>query len=982
MKHHPSARRPHWLAIGAQGPAALVAIFLAQLLSLFFMPPAGHAIGPYTSTTTTVTDQATGLEWQRADDATARTWENALSYCADLSLNGQTDWRLPNVRELKSIVDHTRYSPAIDPVFSGQSSHYWSATTSGHIPNDAWSVRFYEGFDSWGDKTYSHYVRCVRSGLSGGLGSAGSFVFAAISATVSPDACFPVRVEARSASGVVDTTVNGNVSLGVNDYGGVSPTSLTFINGVAANNCVKVLTAGVYKQLSAQGFSRSGVSGYFNSTGSCSGTVTLLLQQGVTAILTNAGGAEVGRQLAVEDPQSHRFIASFAQVPCGGSYRVRIEKGSQYKDDTVLDVTAKGVVKAISLSGVGIEGTPVILIPGIMGSSRPTNNFSPLMKGNYPDKGLEFHWPFWTGWDGTHNYLVANGYTVFRCPWDWRGDNPTSLKRSVAEFLIPVINEALRVSTTGKVHIIAHSMGGLLAREYIQGSLYRKDVDKLALMAVPNLGSANPYFLWEAGDIYTTAKVFDDNDAFDGLYGNTTQRLWEKTFDKPNWKKCNTKAIGAFVQEKAPSMRQLLWTEKMLVRDGTYVPVIAAGHENVWLKALNNGTDGYAGPSDVFSRDGAGDTVTTRVFLGNQAASTLRAIEVSNSFISYPDGTTDYPDGIPLDVGPMGCSDAEMQKKATNSHVIWRDGDTTVPIESSKYPMTAGWADREDNISGEDHPKIMKDFRGDVVGFLKGTRNGVTTEPGVAQEQLAKAATEKDAVETRLAFSIIGNAGILVTDSQGRRIGVTPDTHEVVNEIPGAEMGMDDMVTTLSIINAEAGQYLLTYYGLSEQEFSLDISAMNSAGKMEEESFDGFKPEAPQTMTVVYNPAASDFLVTQPVVAAPQELEAEPYACGAGKCARLKWKASTGAGVTQHVIYRALVNTPFYAERIRLSATTVSYDTGDAWDSANDSPVNGYAVAAIKADTKESFFAEEKDEIAQPFPWTMFLPAITNKKVK
>jgi len=92
----------------------------------------------------TITDNATGLMWQQADDGTTRDWEEALSYSENLSLGGYSDWRLPNAKELHSILDYTRCpsetsSPAIDPVFTctsfddpdgnpGQYGYYWTGS--------------------------------------------------------------------------------------------------------------------------------------------------------------------------------------------------------------------------------------------------------------------------------------------------------------------------------------------------------------------------------------------------------------------------------------------------------------------------------------------------------------------------------------------------------------------------------------------------------------------------------------------------------------------------------------------------------------------------------------------------------------------------------------------------------------------------------------------------------------------------------------
>ena len=108
-----------------------------------------YGVGPYSSNGITVLDNGTGLEWQQADDGQTRTWSQALAYCEDLSLGGHSDWRLPNIRELISIVDDSRYDPAIDPAFQCRSSGYWSATTLAPNTDNAWGVYFYYGSDYW-----------------------------------------------------------------------------------------------------------------------------------------------------------------------------------------------------------------------------------------------------------------------------------------------------------------------------------------------------------------------------------------------------------------------------------------------------------------------------------------------------------------------------------------------------------------------------------------------------------------------------------------------------------------------------------------------------------------------------------------------------------------------------------------------------------------------------------------------------------------
>ena len=113
----------------------------------------------------TVTDTATGLMWQQAEDGDM-TWEEALAYCENLELAGHDDWRLPNRNELQSIVDYEALDPSIDTtLFPGtMSSAYWSSTTYASNTGLAWCVGFGGGVVRDWDKSSSFYVRAVRGG--------------------------------------------------------------------------------------------------------------------------------------------------------------------------------------------------------------------------------------------------------------------------------------------------------------------------------------------------------------------------------------------------------------------------------------------------------------------------------------------------------------------------------------------------------------------------------------------------------------------------------------------------------------------------------------------------------------------------------------------------------------------------------------------------------------------------------------------------
>jgi hypothetical protein len=121
-----------------------------------------------------VTDNCTGLEWQkdtadvngdgRSTGDDYQGWCAALAYCKNLSFAGHNDWRLPNVRELQSIVDYGRFDPSIDRVFGAFSGSYWSSTSYANAPGFAWSVHFAGGNANDFGKLNFSFIRAVRNG--------------------------------------------------------------------------------------------------------------------------------------------------------------------------------------------------------------------------------------------------------------------------------------------------------------------------------------------------------------------------------------------------------------------------------------------------------------------------------------------------------------------------------------------------------------------------------------------------------------------------------------------------------------------------------------------------------------------------------------------------------------------------------------------------------------------------------------------------
>jgi hypothetical protein len=155
----------------------------------------------------TITDNNTGLMWEKKDDSggihgmnNGYTWGmsdppymmngtmvttllSALN--AGAGFAGHRDWRIPDVKELQSIVDYeiAHPGPTVNAAFHNAagcpgctdvtlascsctaSDFYWSSTTIRGTPGGAWVVPFNFGGVGYGDKSFSGAVRAVRSGL-------------------------------------------------------------------------------------------------------------------------------------------------------------------------------------------------------------------------------------------------------------------------------------------------------------------------------------------------------------------------------------------------------------------------------------------------------------------------------------------------------------------------------------------------------------------------------------------------------------------------------------------------------------------------------------------------------------------------------------------------------------------------------------------------------------------------------------------------
>ena len=148
----------------------------------------------------TISDLNTGLMWEKKSmdgtdhdvtkvfpwsslfQATIWDWIDAINteVANGIGFAGFNDWRIPNVKELQSIVNYGTFGPAVDPAFHNNESPgctvltcsatavaraYWSSTTIAVAAAiDAWDVEFVNGVVTGGLKSDSFFVRAVRGG--------------------------------------------------------------------------------------------------------------------------------------------------------------------------------------------------------------------------------------------------------------------------------------------------------------------------------------------------------------------------------------------------------------------------------------------------------------------------------------------------------------------------------------------------------------------------------------------------------------------------------------------------------------------------------------------------------------------------------------------------------------------------------------------------------------------------------------------------
>lgn len=95
-----------------------------------------------------ITDLGTGLMWQQIPAPYDYSWNDACQLCEDLVLGNYSDWELPDIKQLVTLIDRNYYSATNYDYFRGSGGTYWSGSKldrdyNGAYYENVWTVVFH-----------------------------------------------------------------------------------------------------------------------------------------------------------------------------------------------------------------------------------------------------------------------------------------------------------------------------------------------------------------------------------------------------------------------------------------------------------------------------------------------------------------------------------------------------------------------------------------------------------------------------------------------------------------------------------------------------------------------------------------------------------------------------------------------------------------------------------------------------------------------
>ncbi|MBI4093516.1 hypothetical protein HY417_01000 [Candidatus Kaiserbacteria bacterium] len=411
-----------------------------------------------------------------------------------------------------------------------------------------------------------------------------------------------------------------------------------------------------------------------------------------------------------------------------------------------------------TIADANVTPDPVIIIPGILGSEQHNGEWviDPILH--------------------TYDDLIAtldeNGYTrdvdLFSFPYNWRKSNVET-----AVLLKEKIDHVKDMCDCDKVDLVAHSMGGLVARQYIQSDAYEGDVDQLIFLGTPHLGAPKAYLMWEGGEVGPIFPV--SNSLLESILSHEAEeRGYANLFD--------------YIRNEPISAVQELLPVYDYIFDGSNLRDYPTNYPtNPFLEPLN---------SNVIELTNSGASIHNIVgsVPGQKTIVAIRATDPSQYFPAWEHG---YPEDYYSFFGDHGLE--------------YGDGDETVPLASATF------IESDLLIAPNSHNTLPTETEGEIYRILTGKVAGTLRR-------------DFDSVaEKLLHIKIFSPADLLVVDPDGKKIGKDLNGQEV-NEILNAfYTGFGTDTEFIAILNPLDGKYKIYTQGTGSGPYSVETSFISNA---------------------------------------------------------------------------------------------------------------------------------------------------------
>lgn len=424
---------------------------------------------------------------------------------------------------------------------------------------------------------------------------------------------------------------------------------------------------------------------------------------------------------------------------------------------------------------------PVIIVPGILGSWENSRGIWKLD-------------PIFHTYDNLENGFKSQGYkedeNLFPFPYDWRKSNIET-----AKLLEEKIDEAKQRGKSPRVDIVAHSMGGLVARQYIESDEYQNDVGHLVTLGTPHKGSPDSYLMWEGGI---------RKEEIIGTFWQDVKGKLMKIYMLFEAKENNYDTLHKYVREQVLSVGELLPVYDYLrdAETGNMRVYPENYPANEFLEDLNS----QENLEKFQTRPNLNFSNLVGLENENRTIDIIRVIEIPEKLknpenLLWPHG---YPDGL--------------NKKSGDRGLELGEGDGTVPFESAASIGSS-------KTYTLPHQELATNTFDDVFFELTGTDPIYPIVP-------------KHPFQRFLFFRLHSPIDFQIIDPQGIKIGKDFTTNEVLSEIQDAfYSGWNTDLEFITIPDPIDGEYKIITQGTGTGPYEIIVNALSDNKETQEQSY-------------------------------------------------------------------------------------------------------------------------------------------------